>query len=154
MKDFSLSSTWQNEIAKRARSPVNIIILIVGAIIVVLLFVTCILDIIPFLQGDIKTGLNIFAALFGIIFSLKLLPPVRDWYKPRRLYYRSAAVAIIEELGQQGNITESTEQQLKDIALRLLGSLEDGNCESNPKDLLKQACDEMAETVETNMNSN
>ena len=145
--DFSLSSTWQSEILRRSRRFIDIAKLIGGIITVALLVVASTCNIVPFLPDCPTRWISAAAALFGVAFSLKFLPPVRDWYTPRRLYYRTAAVATIEELRQQGEITNPIEQRLKDVALRLLGPLEDRECKTNPEMLLSQACDEMAQVV-------
>lgn len=146
-EDFSSPSTWRSEILRRSRSFTNITKLIGGIITIALLVIASISNVVSFLPSYVTKWLSAAAALFGVAFSLKFLPPVRDWYTPRWLYYRSAAVAIIEELRQQGKITNFAEQRLKDVALRLLGPLEDRECKTNPEELLMQTCDEMAQIV-------
>lgn len=147
MKNFAVPSVWQSEILKRATHRIDIFKFVVGIIIVIFLFFVAFLNS-PLSQFLVvrKEVLSLIAICLGITFSL-ILPPVRNWYTPKRVYYRSAAVAIVEELQQQEVITHENAEKLKDDALRLLGPLEDKNCKTNLKELLSQACDEMARVV-------
>lgn len=151
MKDFTSPNTWKKEIRKKALKASINVKLILGMIILLFLIgvaISNILVAIKILHTEdtvIKT-LSAFSAFFAILFSLKVLSPIRDLYIPKERYYRGAAFDIIAELSAKGQIKNpAKEEKLRDIALKNLGAFESGSTQTDPDEKLNRACFEMAE---------
>lgn len=151
MKNFSSPNTWKKEIRKKALKASINVKLILGMIILLFLIGIAILNIlniieILYIEDTVIKTLNTFSAFFAILFSLKVIIPIRDLYIPKERYYRSAAFEIIKELSEKGKIKNSTkEEKLRDTALKNLGAFESGSTQPDPDVKLKNACSEMAE---------
>lgn len=151
MKDFTSPNTWKREIREKALKASINVKLILGMIILLFLIGIAILNIlniieILYIKDTVIKTLNAFSAFFAILFSLKVLIPIRDLYIPKERYYRSAAFEIIKELSEKGGIKNSTkEEKLKDTALKNLGAFESGSTQTNPDGKLNNACSEMVE---------
>jgi hypothetical protein len=152
MKDFTSPNTWEEEIRKKAlKASIYNAKLIRGMIILLFLIGIVILNILNiievlYIEDTVIKTLNAFSAIFAILFSLKVLIPIRDVYTSKEGYYRSAAYKIIEELSKKGKIKNTTkEETLMDKALKNLGAVEPRSNHADAEGKLKKACSEMAE---------
>lgn len=149
-KDFTSSSTWREEITSRARKASINIKFIGGIIILFFLLGVATLNILGIIvalciKDTIVKLINSLSAFIALLFSLKILPSIRELYVPKMCYYRAAAFELIEGLSQKG-MTPQKKSRLKEIAIKYLGALETGNSQAKPEDLLNKACRELSET--------
>lgn len=154
---YANASSWRTEIIKTARTPLTYIKGI-GAILVVafLLLVAAVNALYPEGQSSpiLVFGLTLtektknissaVGAALAVLFSLKIIAPLKEWYQPERKRYRSAAVRIIDSLRAKGLVDEAKENSLKDIAQRLLGAVEGETPSANPEEMLIRASYELA----------
>ena len=150
MRNFAFPSTWRKEIISKSRKASIDTKLICGIIVLLFLLGVAVLNIIDtttvlHIKDTIIKPINSFSALIALLFSLKLLTPVRDLYIPKTRHYRNVAFKIIEEFSQKKMVNPEKEGRLKNIAIKYLGALEDGSSQANPEGLLNQACTEMSE---------
>lgn len=159
-KDFTQVTTWRKEIVSKSRSLVNIFLLFLGILIMIYLCFTAVINVFSPKSGALqifqiisidsttKDILSAIAAIIGFLFSLGIIPPVKKWYTPNKLYYRAAADAIIDGLKEEGKISDDRQQRLREINVRTLGALETPGSKADTEEMLTRAIEEMAKVVE------
>ena len=94
-----------------------------------------------------KDLLSVAASVIGLLFSLKVIPTLRDWYEPDSRRYLAAADHTIESLRSRGVIDEFKKNTMKDIAHRLLSAHAHGKPKRSARDALRDACSELGAAV-------
>lgn len=159
-KNFTQATTWRKEIISKSRSPTNIFLLFLGILIVIYLCFTAGINVffpksgalqifqIVSIDSTTKNILSAIAAIIGFLFSLNIIPAVKEWYTPKKLNYRAAADIIIDDLKEGGKISDHKQQRLREINVRTLGALEAPESKADPEEMLIRAITEMAKVVE------
>ena len=101
-KDFSDATVWHREIRRLASPPGDIAKRVIGILLILLLVGVAVLNVVypkngSVLQlfgrlaigGGLKDALSSLAAVFGLLASLKIIPPIGEWFEPARTSYRA-----------------------------------------------------------------
>ena len=161
-KNYNMARTWQREIRKRAFNIADILFRPLALIVVVFLIIAAILNVVfPKDGSDLvvynsytignsaKDWLSAIAAAIGILVSLSIIPPLKDWFSPVHTRYHSEAMNLIEELENEKCIDENEASQLRDIASKNLTTLDDKGVKSKKaKEQLHRASCEFSEVIE------
>jgi hypothetical protein len=158
-KNFTQATTWRKEIISKSRSLTNIFLLFLGVLILIYLCFTAGINVLFPKSGSLqifqiisidsttKNILSTIAAIIGFLFSLGVIPPVRKWYTPKKLNYRAAADAIIDDLKEEDKISNDKQQRLREINVRTLGALETPESKADTEEMMIRAITEMAKVV-------
>jgi hypothetical protein len=154
---YKSSKNWRSNIRKQSKTLRNH--LAYGGAVIVVVFLVLVGGLNAFFpsEGDViefsqaitigrsaKTILSIIAVTLGLLFSLNVLPSIRNWYEPSCTRYRSAADQIIENLRAAGTIDQTKADDLKNISQRLLSPLEASISTADPEEMLIRASYELA----------
>lgn len=168
MKNEDLFSTakWQEEIISKSKNWRDISFFSLGICIIVFLVITGALivffpkDDSPLQICNIITINSFFmkilgaiASTIGVLYTMSIIHPLKEWSTPRRCYYRGATVIIIDDLKNKNSISGVQHCKLLDIAVRVLGPLENGASQADHKETLERACNEMVDLLKIH-NSN
>ncbi len=150
---------WRSKIISSSRTYREYFKAICAILVLICLVVTALLTVFFPKTGDwtillitisksTKDVLTFLTALFGIFFSIGLLPPLKRWFQPSRKKYRAAADNIIEQLKRDRIIDNSKKNRLKDISARLLGAVEVDSPSVDDKEMLLRASCQLAKEME------
>jgi len=159
---YKSAKNWRSNIRKQSKTLRNHLAVGAAAIVVIFLVFVGALNVLFPPQGDMvgfssaitvsrsaKNMLSVIAVLLGLLFSLKILPPVGDWLEPSRTRYRAAADRIIDNLLAAGTIDQSKAEDLKNISQRLLSPLEASSPDVDPEEMLIRASCALAKRFES-----
>jgi hypothetical protein len=149
-KSYSKPDVWSKEISKIARKASITPKYILSCIIMLFLFGMGTRNFVvgvtgPFPHNIVSTILSALGPYLGILISLKLLPAYSDSYIPQYCHYRKAAFEIINSHVEKNFIAEQKAQQLREIATKYLGAVEQKGSQAKAKKLLNEACKKLAE---------
>lgn len=157
-QDWTKAIRWHREIRRRSRKALDYLKGLLAVVVVLFLLAVVLANaLIPentasAISLTLPAGITLtYRALsylsavgagVALLFSLKVIPPLRNWYEPQRKRYRPASFEIIDELRSSGHVNEPKANALKDIALRHLGAVEGDDATEDPAEqLLRASCD-------------